>query len=95
MTSPDKIPADVLASAMDAAHIVFRDERTGLAAKMTMTPEPLYEAIAGAIMAERERCAKVAENVATYGLKASWWSEQFDNLAAVIRQGQAREGGEP
>ena len=40
---------------------------------------------------ERERCAKIAENISAQGLSGSMWQSKFSAVAAAIR---SRTGGE-
>jgi len=43
--------------------------------------------IARAILAERERCAKVIEGKSHDGIRGSWWHEKFARMADEIRKG--------
>lgn len=67
-----EIPDDV----MKAAKTVWRSAWNGPIGKEV-------EVIARAILAERERCAKIAETMPTTGFPACYW--MLENRAAAIR----------
>ena len=85
----NEIPEDIMEAAKSVADEAHDD----------MSHRGTVAAVSKAILAERERCAKIAEN-ATIEVSMHWDPETVvtqavahrDRIAAAIRQGQAKEG---
>jgi hypothetical protein len=87
MSKPDDIPQDVWDAAINAASAAVREDDPGFYITKRAT-DVLMEASARAILAERERCAVIADTAAG---DASWqdstdWALIADKIADAIRE---------
>lgn len=77
----DEIPEDVLEAADNALNSV----------RFSSDPYEQVQACARAILAERERCAKVADDMEALSVDSSEWDAGYrcalDAVAAAIRSG--------
>jgi hypothetical protein len=88
-------PEDIDAWAWEKAYELWygRHERGFVMTPLVAGPQPGVESIARALMAERERCAQVAESYAQIRCKDPdllWFYDTIDKAAAAIRKGETR-----